>query len=303
MKIFITGGTGFFGKSMLSYKLLNGSWSHSNDEWHILSRDPRAFCSRCPSLSNQSNVHFIEGNVLDKNSFPKDAQFDAIIHAASYVQGVASDNDTYKVIIDGTENIIDFAYAAGCSRILFTSSGAVYGKSSIPCKENFECHPTTAYGKAKYEAEKMLVGSGLDVKIARCFALVGQYLQQDMHYAIGNFMSCCKLSKDIIIRGNGKSTRSYLYADDLVEWLFKILDYGQKNQPYNVGSENPISIYDLANLCKDVLKSKSKVVVKNEDLHESFYVPDTSLARLTLSLEEKTPLPIAIMKSINEMIK
>ena len=204
MKIFITGGTGFFGKSMLNYKLLNSKWSHRNDEWHILSRDPKAFRNRYPSLSNQSNVHFIKGNVLDRSSFPKSIQFDAIIHAASYVQGAAPDDDTYKVIVNGTKNIIDYAYTVNCNKVLFTSSGAVYGKLSIPCKETFECHPTTAYGKAKCEAEKMLIDSGLDVKIARCFALIGQYLQQDIHYAIGNFMSYCKLSKDIVILGNGK---------------------------------------------------------------------------------------------------
>ena len=171
----------------------------------------------------------MQGDVLDRSSFPDSIQFDAIVHAASYVQGAASDDDTQRVIVDGTRNIIDFAHRQKHSKILFTSSGAVYGKSNVPVKESDLCKPVTAYGKAKLVAEKMLIDSRLDVKIARCFALVGQYLQQDIHYAIGNFMLDCKQSRDIVIRGNGKSTRSYLYADDLVEWLFRILDDGVKN--------------------------------------------------------------------------
>ena len=192
-----------------------------------------------------------------------------------------SDDEMTSVILDGTKHVIEFAMAAGCRKVLFTSSGAVYGPRTAPASEEDDCRPFTAYGKGKLEAEKILIESGLEAKIARCFAFVGPHLNRGIHFAIGNFIQNCLDGKPIVINGDGTPLRSYLYADDLVEWLFAILERGESGRPYNVGSDRAVSIRELAETVRRVLGSDNEIVVKGSlapGAKPSVYVP--SIARV-----------------------
>ena len=64
-RLFITGGTGFFGKSMLDYRLRHPEWPWAKVEWVVLSRSPERFAASCPSLANQPGVSFVDGDVRD----------------------------------------------------------------------------------------------------------------------------------------------------------------------------------------------------------------------------------------------
>jgi len=300
-RLFITGGTGFFGKSMLDYRLRHPGWEWAKAEWTILSRSPERFAATHPQLANQPGVSFAAGDVRDF-AFPE-GRFDAVVHAATSAVTTLSDEEMTSVIVDGARHVADFAKSAGCRKVLFTSSGAVYGPRISPASEKDECNPATAYGKGKLVAERILVESGLDVKIARCFAFVGPYLNRRIHYAIGNFVQDCIDNKPIVINGDGTPLRSYLYADDLVEWLFAILERGECGRPYNVGSDRAVSIRGLAETVRDVLGTKSEIVVKREPptgVLPSVYVPDVARARNELGLSAKTTLEDAIAKTVKE---
>ena len=292
-RIFITGGTGFFGKSMLDYRLRHPEWEWAKTEWVVLSRSPERFIEMNSKLANQAGVSFVAGDIRDF-TFPE-GHFDAIIHAATSAVTTLLDNEMISVIVDGTRHIIDFANAAHCKTILFTSSGAVYGPCTEPVSEEVPCHPTTAYGKGKLAAEKLLIDSGLDVKIARCFAFVGPHLNRKIHYAIGNFMQDCLDGRDIVIKGDGTPLRSYLYADDLVVWLFTILLHGEACRPYNVGSSVGLSIKEVAEVVCYALKGVNIVVMgKSTVMPPSVYVPNISRAKLELGLREKFSLLDAV---------
>ena len=298
-RLFITGGTGFFGKSMLDYRLRHPEWEWSKAEWVVLSRSPDGFVASCPKLTNQHGVSFVAGDVRDF-AFPE-GQFDAIIHAATSAVTTLSDEEMTSVILDGARRIVEFAKATGCPTLLFTSSGAVYGPRTSPSCEEDDCAPTTAYGKGKLTAEKLLVGSGLNVKIARCFAFSGPHLNRNIHYAVGNFIQNCIDGKPIVINGDGTPLRSYLYADDLVEWLFAILERGENGRPYNVGSDRAVSIRELAGTVRAVLDSKSEIVVKgtpDTGAKPSVYVPNIERARNELGLEVKVALEDSIRLSV-----
>ena len=298
-RLFITGGTGFFGKSMLGYRLRHPDWEWTKAEWVVLSRTPERFVAKYPKLANQPGVSFIAGDVRDF-AFPE-GHFDAIVHAATSAVTTLSDGEMTSVIVDGARRVGEFAKAAGCQTLLFTSSGAVYGPRTSPSCEEDDCAPTTAYGKGKLAAEKMLVDSGLNVKIARCFAFVGPHLNRNIHYAIGNFIQNCIDGKPIVINGDGTPLRSYLYADDLVEWLFAILERGESGRPYNVGSDRAVSIRELAETVRRVLGSKSEIVVKGSPVpgaKPAAYLPNIDRAKRELGLEVKVALEDAIRLSV-----
>ena len=80
-RLFITGGTGFFGKSMLDYRLRHPEWEWAKAEWVVLSRSPERFVASCPRLANQAGVSFVAGDVREF-AFPE-GRFDAIVHAAT----------------------------------------------------------------------------------------------------------------------------------------------------------------------------------------------------------------------------
>ena len=284
---------------MLDYRLRHPDWEWATAEWVVLSRAPDRFVASYPRLANQPGVSFMKGDVRDF-AFPE-GHFDAIIHAATSAVTTLSDEEMTNVIVDGTRHVIEFAKASGCQMLLFTSSGAVYGPRTSPSCEEDSCAPTTAYGKGKLSAEKLLVDSGLDVKIARCFAFVGPKLNRKIHYAIGNFIQDCIDGKSIVINGDGTPLRSYLYADDLVEWLFAILERGENGRPYNVGSDHALSIRELAETVRAVLGSKSEIVVKGKPdagASPSVYVPIIDRAVCELNLEVKVGLGKAILQSV-----
>ena len=295
---FLTGGTGFFGKSILS--MLNRGFGKGM-ELTILSRNPEDFLSSCPEFLGLKQVHFLTGDVRDF-VFPKQS-FDYVLHAAAPAcampPGVERD-----IIVNGTRRVLDFARQCGARRLLYVSSGAVYGPQPPELErisEDYPCKPITEYGIAKYEAEQMCLESGIDCVIARCFAFVGPYLNRNIHFAIGNFIRDCLAGKDIEIKGDGTPFRSYLYADDLVEWLFKVLLDGKSGSAYNIGSDQAISIRNLAEVVRRVLKSDNDILVRGTPIPGKAaerYVPDVSKIRQELNVSIKTDLKEAILKTL-----
>ena len=276
----------------------------ANAEWIIVSRNPEAFFRDCPQFSNMPGVCFVAGDVLHDNVLANDKDIgvvDTIIHAAAVLDPAAAEGKILAAAIDGTKHVISLARRLGCTKILFTSSGAVYGQRTTPSNEDDECKPFTPYGKGKMVAERLLVESGLDVKLARCFSFVGKYLDRTIYYAIGNFIQNCLDGKPIVINGDGTPLRSYLYADDLVEWLFAILERGESGRPYNVGSDRAVSIRELAETVRGVLGSKSEIVVKGSPVpgaKPAAYLPNIDRAKRELGLEVKVALEDAIRLSV-----
>jgi dTDP-glucose 4,6-dehydratase len=139
------------------------------------------------------------------------------------------------------------------------------------------------------------------MKIARCFAFVGPYLPLDKHFAIGNFIRDGLSGKNIQVKSDGSAYRSYQYAADLVIWLLHILVRGKSSLPYNVGSDEAISIADLAERVGQSFKPARQITI--EKLREPHalaerYVPSLSRAKQMLDLTNSISLPEAIQKTI-----
>lgn len=220
----------------------------------------------------------------------------------------------FETIVDGTRRVLQFAAASGCRKLLFVSSGAVYGKqppelTHIP--EDYlgapdPLDPASAYGEGKRAAEMLCVVAGkkhgFEIKIARCFAFVGPHLPLDAHFAIGNFIRDVLAGQPVRVNGDGTPSRSYLYAADLAIWLWTVLFRGVAFHAYNVGSENKVQIADLAELVFKAAKSTQPIIISGiiEAVKlSSSYAPGIQKARKELALAEWVQLPDAIRRTLN----
>lgn len=308
-RIFLTGGTGFFGKWLL-HCFLSLRQSYGLDvALTVLSRDPKRFLACNPEFSGQEKLTFTTGDIrtFDISQLPP---FDFLIHGATAVSAqLERDNpdETYSVITAGTRHMLDLARHCGAKRLLFISSGAVYGPQPsdltlIP--ETYQGGPSSAYGKGKKISEQLCLeaSSGhFDCLIARPFAFIGPYLPLDVQFAIGNFIRDCLENRPIVIRGDGTPLRSYLYAADLAEWLWTILLKGEHARPYNVGSDEAISIRDLALKVRACAGTDNPITIQEKPkpaLPPPRYVPSIQRAKTELRVEIRCPLDEAIRRTL-----
>jgi len=312
-RIFITGGTGFFGCWLLESLLWANDRLSLDCRATILSRSPNMFQAKVPHLAGHKSVSVMQGDIRTFD-FPG-GEFSHIIHAAtesSTKLNVEKPLQRLDTIVEGIRHTLEFAKTCGAQKFLFTSSGAVYGKqpaemTHIPEDYNGApdlLDPSSAYGEGKRMAEylcTLYADARLQPKIARCFAFVGPYLPLDAHFAIGNFIHDALNGGPIIVRGDGTPHRSYLYAADLMIWLWTILFRGRALRPYNVGSEESLSLLELAWTVARCLNPPLMVTVRGIAKPNSFverYVPLTQSAFRELQLQTRIDLRSAIQRTL-----
>lgn len=313
--LFITGGTGFFGCWLLE-SLRFAQINHQlKINIVVLTRDPLQFFKKAPHLADMHGLKLIKGDVINFE-FPEE-EFTHIIHAATEASAKLNQEQPLVMLdtlIYGTRRVLEFAKYSKAKKVLLTSSGAVYGpqpRDLLNVDESFNGVPCSFAANSSYGIGKRLSEHlcniytshfDLDIKIARCFAFVGPYLPLTTHFAIGNFIYNAIHKKPIQIAGDGTPMRSYLYAADLTLWLWHILCFGKKNHPYNVGSEDAISIRDLATcVAKQVAEPILINVAKEPNLHElpERYIPSTKRAFEELGLKQYIALDVGIKKTID----
>lgn len=299
-RIFLTGGTGFFGCWLVESFLHANRALQLGAQATILTRDPRAFVQKCPLLASDPAITLLAGDVRD---FPyPQGGFRYVVHAASEIN---AGDEAQEAIRRGAERTLQFAAAHGTQKFLLTSSGAVYGpqpESIAHMAEEFVGAPNTAYGEGKRAAELLCAqyAHGMECKIARCYAFVGPHLPLDGRFAIGNFIRDAMRSDVIHVQGDGTPKRSYMYAEDLTIWLWTMLFRAPSLEAFNVGSEQAVSILELAHAVNAALGSKAGVHLAREAVEGAAvqqYVPSTRKAEQRLGLQCHISLEEAIRRT------
>ena len=311
-RLFLTGGTGFFGCWLVESFLHANRTLGLNASVTVLSRDPGAFLRKLPHLRGQPGLELFTGDVRDF-SFPT-APHAFVIHAAteaSAQQLAERPHQMLSTILAGTVRTLDFAAQAGTRKLLLTSSGAVYGTQPpglLHITEDFTgapdpLLPASVYGEGKRAAELMCAlaaNAELEVKIARCYAFVGPHLPLTTHFAAGNFLGDALAGRPIRIASDGGSQRSYLYAADLAIWLWTMLFRAPSMRAYNVGSQDAVSIRQLAEAVAVNVNPTTVVEVASQPdparpAHR--YIPSTARARDELGLLQTVPLDEALLRT------
>jgi dTDP-glucose 4,6-dehydratase len=305
-RLFITGGTGFVGKWLIETYLWAGDKLRLKTSAVVLTRDPARFRSESPHLANHPSISLLRGDVRSFEFPPGD--FLHVIHAATEAL------PCFEADVAGTRRVLDFVRQAGTRRLLFTSSGAIYGwqppdLTHIP--EDYAgapstTNPETAYGQAKRASEFLCTTYArqyrFDALIARLFAFVGPHLPLDLNLAAGNFIRDALNGDSIRITGDGSPYRSYLYAADMAIWLWTILVRGQSARPYNVGSGQAISIAELARAVVEASDPGMRIQIAKKPVAgqpAARYVPSVERAALELDLRPLIPLKHGIKHTYN----
>lgn len=318
-RIFIYYDTTFFGKWLLeSFVLINRQYA-LGATLTALSRNPENFLSEYPKIREFNEISFVQGDIRNF-TFPA-GHFDYVIHAATEASAKLDQEhpeEMYSVILEGTRRILDFTATSGAGKMLFISSGAVYGTQPPELANISEDFintpgfegPESAYGRGKLHAERLCLEYAamyrFYITIARCFAFAGPYLPLDTHFAIGNFINDCLAGRPIIIKGDGTPLRSYMYAADLAVWLWTILVNGLNDRAYNVGSEEAISIAELAAAVNGCFGNRSAIQIFQsppENALPARYVPSTGRARKELNLTMNFTLNQTLAQTINWHLK
>lgn len=318
--IFMTGGSGLFGRWFIKALLAANRRLGVNIKVTILTRNPEALRFKCPGVFQDAAVSLIKGDVVNFD-FPA-SKFSKILHlATTSAEETFNGEDQlakFHMLTKGTERVLQFASVCGANKVLFTSSGVVYGAYPDDMHRVPETYlgapdttaPSGALGQGKRAAEFLCAYYAdkyhFDFTIGRCFSFIGSGLPLGIHYAIGNFIKEALEAEALIVKGDGTPVRSYLYLGDLVVWLLALLVSGESGRIYNVGSDQAISILELAHHVRDLLAADKEVRVLGDQSHaignfgRHWYVPNINRARNELNLDVWTPLDSAILETAND---
>ncbi len=263
-KILITGGAGFIGSSLAER----------------LSRDPDNYIVIVDNLltgsitkvpkSVHQNVKFIKGNandLMDIASVFHAYRFDYVFHYAAVVGVKRTLANPVLVLNDiaGINQILNLSKNTGVKRVFFTSSSEVYGEP-VEYPQNEYTTPLNSrlpYAIVKNVGEAYLRSFkreyDLDFTIFRLFNTYGP--KQSTDFVISKFLAAAVKDKDITIYGDGSQTRTFCYIEDHLDATTNAL-YNNLlvNDVANIGTDNEISMLDLAKKIISLTNSNSKII-------------------------------------------
>ncbi len=302
MRVLITGGAGFLGSHLCDLLLGHG---HS-----VICMDNLVTGSTAniAHLFGNQKFLFVQQDVTNYIHFP--GKIDAVMHfasPASPVDYLKIPIPTLKVGSLGTHKTLGFAKEKKAI-FMIASTSEVYGDPLInPQNESYwgnvnPIGPRGVYDEAKRFAEAMTMAyhryHKMPVRILRIFNTYGPRMRLNDGRAVPNFLKQALKNNPITVYGDGSQTRSLCYVDDLVRGIYKLL-LSNINEPVNIGNPEEITLMELAQTVKTLVKSKSKIVLKPlpED-DPKVRCPDITRAKKLLKWSPEINLKAGLSKTI-----
>ena len=249
MRFLVTGGAGFLGAALADRLACDGHQVRVIDD--VSAGDPACLDER---------VLFTRGDVADRPKLWTLLQdVDCVYHLAARVQvseSILYPREYNEVNVGGTVSVMEAMRDAGVHRVVFTSSGAVYGEQAHqPVREDQTPNPQSPYAVSKLAAEYYVrtIGAlwGIETVILRIFNAYGpgQNLPASHPPVIPRFLKQALGGGSLVVFGSGAQTRDFVYVDDVVEALVAAATASDVDRRIiNVGSGRATSINKLATL-------------------------------------------------------
>lgn len=285
MKIAVTGASGFVGGHLIK-KLLSKNF-------HL-----RIFVRKKPLLLDK-DIEIVEGDLVTGKGLSEFLSgTDAVIHLAARV--TSPEDRMFDDNVIATHNLITQAINSSVKQFIFVSSVAVYGTNKkTKFKEGDECLPDTPYGLTKYLAELLVrywsKKTGNLVTILRPFNIYGPGNRKGIIYT---FCSDIKNDHKVVVYGDGKQKRDFLYIDDFIDVIVKVLEE-RRNGIYNLGSPRKYSILDVVSTFKQVVGDSFQIEFSPSEQGKVFNInQDLSKVKRELGWEAKVSLGEGIKRVI-----
>jgi dTDP-glucose 4,6-dehydratase len=309
-RVLLTGISGFIGAWLVETMLWANARLDLGLRMTLVARDLQRLRALRPHWPAHAGVALFGADIVSDPLPP--GPHDLVVHGAAETN-VRRDNPApasmLMTSVTGMQRLLDACASHPGTRLLFLSSGAVYGRQPPQMERIAETDPLgpdceriqQAYGHGKRTAEVLLNCHAAQGAVhgvsARCFAFSGPFLPLDSGFAVGNFVADALARRAITIQGDGTPMRSYLYGTDMAVWLWHMLFRGRSGAAYNVGSPHAVSIAQLAEhvraVAGDVHMPQVRVLTPSTPGQPpERYVPDVQRAMgelglaLTVDLDE-----------------
>jgi len=298
-RVMISGGAGFIG-SWLSQKLIElGAEVTAVDNFSTGSM------KNIEELISNPRFKLIEADAQDVDA----KGYDYLIHGASIPSPDDYVRRPVETALSNALGLLNFLKSG--KRVLYMSSSEVYGDPQvIPTPESYwgnvnPVGPRSCYDESKRFGEALCMAfareKGVSVRIARIHNTYGPRMDVTGRYgrAIPRFITQALKNEPLTIYGDGLQTRSFTYITDMVDGLIRLMlsDY---SMPVNLGSENEISILELAKAIIEITNSKSEIVPLEpfpDDPRRR--MPDITIAKKVLGWEPKVPLREGLKQTVD----
>ncbi len=319
MKFLVTGGSGFIGSHLVKRLLCRNHTVLVIDNFSTGNRRNLIECE------NNSRLTVVNGDILNYRLLRKHVRnAEYVIHLAAAVgvfNIVKNPIKSLQVNLDGTQNLLKILTDHNVPSII-ASTSEIYGKNykNGLTEDSDRILGNTSILRWTYSMAKSLDESmgyayiqkyGLNLRFLRFFNTVGE--NQSPHYGmvLPRFIQSALRQQDLEVFGNGKQKRSFIYVEDTVDAILKVIIRSNltRSLSINIGNPSEITINDLARKVIKKTASMSKIIYRS---HESIYgqnfedmqrrKPDIKLAKNLLKWEPKYSLDKLIERSIQKYI-
>lgn len=299
----VTGGAGFLGLHLVE-RLLN-----AGKKVVLVDNFSTGSFENLTLLKDTPNLEVIQHDIIQ----PLFLEVDEIWNLACPASPIKYQSDpiqTLKTSVVGALNMLGLAKRCG-AKAFQASTSEVYGDPTLsPQVETYNGNTNpigvrSCYDEGKRAAETLFFDyhrqHNVNIKVARIFNTYGPRMHPKDGRVVSNFITQALKSEPITIYGDGSQTRSFCYVDDLIDGFIKFMasDHGF-NGPVNLGNPNEVNMLQLANLIKELTKSKSEIVFQSLPSDDPVQrCPDINRAKTQLGWEPITDLESGLEKTID----